>query len=34
MMNFVVYANPTDTSRQTSKYSTRSYERYLKGMTD
>lgn len=34
MMNFVVYANPIDTSRQTSKYSTRSYERYLKGMTD
>ena len=33
-MNIVAYANPTDISRQTSHYETRTYQRYLVGMTD
>ena len=33
-MNIVAYANPTDISRQTSRYETRTYQRYLVGMTD
>ena len=34
VMNIVAYANPTDISRQTSRYETRTYQRYLVGMTD
>ncbi len=33
-MHFVGYGNFTDKSRQTSRYSTRTYERYLKGVND
>ena len=33
-MNIVAFGNTTDTSRQTSRYSTRTYERYLVGMND
>ena len=33
-MNIVAFANPTDISRQTSRYETRTYQRYLVGMTD
>lgn len=33
-MHFVAYGNFTDTSRQTSRYSTRTYERYLKGVNN
>lgn len=33
-MHFVGYGNFTDTNRQTSRYSTRTYERYLKGVND
>lgn len=32
MMNFVCYANPTNKDRQTARYSTLRYERYLKDM--
>ena len=31
-MHFVGYGNFSDTTRQTSRYSTRTYERYLKGV--
>ncbi|MBR6813047.1 MAG: hypothetical protein IKM50_00710, partial [Tidjanibacter sp.] len=31
-MNIVAFGNTTDTTRQTSRYSTRTYERYLVGM--
>ena len=31
-MHFVVYGNFSDTDRQSSRYSTRTYERYLKGV--
>ena len=34
MMHFVAYANPDDITRQTARYSTRTYERYLCNMTD
>ena len=33
-MNIVAFGNTTDTSRQTSRYTTRTYERYLVGMSD
>ena len=33
-MNIVAFGNTTDTTRQTSRYSTRTYERYLVGMSD
>lgn len=33
-MHFVGYGNFTDTTRQTSRYSTRTYERYLKNVND
>lgn len=33
-MHFVAYGNFTDKSRQTSRYSTRTYERYLKEVDD
>lgn len=33
-MHFVGYGNFSDTTRQTSRYSTRTYERYLKGVDD
>lgn len=33
-MHFVAYGNFTDTTRQTSRYSTRTYERYLKNVND
>lgn len=33
-MNIVAFGNTTDTSRQTSRYSTRTYERYLVGMNN
>ncbi len=33
-MHFVSYGNFTNTSRQTSRYATRTYERYLKGVND
>ncbi|MBQ3186699.1 MAG: hypothetical protein IJB62_03975 [Alistipes sp.] len=33
-MNIVAFGNTTDTSRQTSHYTTRTYERYLVGMND
>ena len=33
-MHFVGYGNFTDKSRQTSRYSTRTYERYLKDVSD
>ena len=33
-MHFVGYGNFTDKSRQTSRYSTRTYERYLRGVND
>lgn len=33
-MHFVAYGNFTDTDRQTSRYSTRTYERYLKDVDD
>jgi|GEM_PF-537638 len=33
-MNFVAYGNTSDTSRQSSRYSTLTYERYLKGVND
>lgn len=33
-MHFVAYGNFTDTDRQTSRYSTRTYERYLKDVND
>lgn len=33
-MNIVAFGNTTDTSRQTSRYVTRTYERYLVGMND
>ncbi len=33
-MHFVSYGNKTNANRQTSKYSTRTYERYLKGVND
>lgn len=32
-MHFVAYGNFSDTTRQTSRYSTRTYERYLKDVT-
>ena len=34
MMHFVGYGNFTNTSRQTSRYSSRTYERYLSGVND
>lgn len=34
MMHFVGYGNFTNTARQTSRYSTRTYERYLGGVND
>ena len=33
-MNIVAFGNTTDSTRQTSHYSTRTYERYLVGMSD
>lgn len=33
-MTFVSFGNTTDPKRQTSRYSTRTYERYLKGVND
>lgn len=33
-MHFVAYGNVSNTSRQTSRYSTRTYERYLKDVSD
>lgn len=33
-MHFVGYGNFSDTTRQTSRYSTRTYERYLKGVNN
>ena len=33
-MHFVAYGNFTDETRQTSRYSTRTYERYLSGVND
>ncbi len=33
-MHFVAYGNFTDTNRQTSRYATRTYERYLKGVNN
>lgn len=33
-MHFVTYGNFTDATRQTSRYSTRTYERYLRDVTD
>lgn len=33
-MHFVSYGNFTDTTRQTSRYSTRTYERFLAGVND
>ena len=33
-MNIVAFGNTTDTTRHTSRYSTRTYERYLVGMSD
>lgn len=33
-MNIVAFGNTTDTTRQTSRYTTRTYERYLVGMND
>ena len=33
-MNIVAFGNTTDSTRQTSRYSTRTYERYLVGMND
>ena len=33
-MNIVAFGNTSDTTRQTSRYSTRTYERYLVGMND
>lgn len=33
-MNIVAFGNTTDTTRQTSRYTTRTYERYLVGMSD
>lgn len=33
-MHFVGYGNKTDKERQTSRYSTRTYERYLRGVDD
>lgn len=33
-MTFVAYGNFSDTSRQTSRYSTRTYERYLRGVNN
>ena len=33
-MNIVAFGNTTDTTRQTSRYVTRTYERYLVGMND
>lgn len=33
-MNIVAFGNTSDTTRQTSRYSTRTYERYLVGMSD
>ena len=33
-MTFVAYSNPTDVTRQTARYSTRTYERFLYNMTD
>lgn len=33
-MHFVSYGNLTNTARQTSRYATRTYERYLKGVND
>lgn len=33
-MTYVAYGNFSDTTRQTSRYSTRTYERYLKGVND
>ena len=33
-MNIVAFGNTSDTTRQTSHYSTRTYERYLVGMSD
>ena len=32
LMHFIAYGNFTDTKRQTSRYSTRTYERYLKNV--
>lgn len=32
-MNFIVYGNFSDTTRQSSRYSTRTYERWLSGVT-
>lgn len=32
-MHFAVFANPTNTARQSSRYSTTTYERYLTGLT-
>lgn len=34
MMHFVAYGNPRDVTRQKSRYVTRSYTRYLTGVTD
>lgn len=34
IMTFVAYSNPTDVTRQTARYSTRTYERFLYNMTD
>ena len=33
-MNIVAFGNTSDTTRQTSRYTTRTYERYLVGMSD
>ncbi|EJW89743.1 hypothetical protein EVA_22150, partial [gut metagenome] len=33
-MHFAVYGNPARTERQQSRYSTLTYERYLKGVKD
>ena len=33
-MNIVAFGNTTDSTRQTSRYTTRTYERYLVGMND
>lgn len=33
-MNFVAYGSFTDSSRRTSRYSTRTYQRYLRGISD
>ena len=34
IMHFVAYSNPDDVTRQTARYSTRTYERFLYNMTD